>query len=120
MPTLFTTQSNEYHAKLKRGSARAFSMDVVMGLEEYCNKCIKVLVQRLREVSDGGKNPVNPVAWMQYFAFDVLGEINFSKDLGFLESGTDKDNIIAAIGGILGYVSFVGPPLISIEPETKS
>ncbi|EAQ82928.1 hypothetical protein CHGG_10746 [Chaetomium globosum CBS 148.51] len=108
LPTLFTTQSNEYHAKLKRGSARAFSMDVVVGLEEYCNKCIKTLVQRLRDVSDGGKNPVNPVAWMQYFAFDVLGEINFSKDLGFLEAGADKDNIIAAIGGILGYVSFIG------------
>lgn len=95
-------------------------MDVVVGLEEYCNKCIKTLVQRLRDVSDGGKNPVNPVAWMQYFAFDVLGEINFSKDLGFLEAGADKDNIIAAIGGILGYVSFVGRPYTTPQPKTKS
>lgn len=105
LPTLFTTQSNEYHARLKRGAARAFSMDVVMGLEGYVDKCITVLLQRLRE--RGGK-PLNPVIWMTYFAFDVLGEINFSKDLGFLEAGEDKDNIIAAVGGILVYVSLIG------------
>jgi hypothetical protein len=85
-------------------------MDVVVGLEEYCNKCISVLLQRLRDVSDGGRKPIDPVAWMQYFAFDVLGEINFSKDLGFLEAGSDKDGVIGAIGGILVYVSLVGSP----------
>ncbi|KAK7742002.1 hypothetical protein SLS53_004586 [Cytospora paraplurivora] len=105
LPTLFTTESNEYHMHLKRAAANAFSMDVVAGLEEFADKCISTLVSRLREVSNGGKDPINPVDWMQYFAFDVLGEINFSKDLGFMEKGVDVDGIIAAIGGILGYVS---------------
>lgn len=95
--------------RLKRGAVKAFSMDTVVGLEPYVDKCIAVLVSRLREVTDNGKRPVNPVAWLQYFAFDVLGEINFSKDLGFLEKGVDVDNIIAAIGGILTYVSLVSP-----------
>ncbi|EAU31616.1 predicted protein [Aspergillus terreus NIH2624] len=108
LPTLFTTESNDYHMRLKRGAVKAFSMDTVVGLEPYVDKCIAVLVSRLREVTDNGKRPVNPVAWLQYFAFDVLGEINFSKDLGFLEKGVDVDNIIAAIGGILTYVSLIG------------
>lgn len=82
-------------------------MDTVAGLEPYVDKCIEVLVSRLREVSKSGKTSVNPVAWMQYFAFDVLGEMNFSQNLGFLEKGVDVDNIIAAIGGILTYVSLV-------------
>ncbi|ROW17642.1 hypothetical protein VPNG_00854 [Cytospora leucostoma] len=107
LPTLFTTESNEYHLHLKRGAANAFSMDVVAGLEQFADKCISTLVSRLREVCNGGKDPINPVDWMQYFAFDVLGEINFSKDLGFMEKGADVDGIIAAIGGILGYVSLV-------------
>jgi hypothetical protein len=93
--------------KLKRGAVKAFSMDTVVGLEPYVDKCVGVLLSRLREVSRNGKKSLNPVAWMQYFAFDVLGEINFSKDLGFLEKGDDVDSIIAAIGGILGYVSLV-------------
>ncbi|KAL1962642.1 hypothetical protein VTN77DRAFT_9356 [Rasamsonia byssochlamydoides] len=113
LPTLFTTDSNEYHMKLKRGAVKAFSMDTVVGLEPYVDKCISVLLSRLREVSQDGKNATDPVAWMQYFAFDVLGEINFSKDLGFLEKGGDVDNIIAAIHGILGYVSLIGQiPLV--------
>lgn len=93
--------------KLKRGANKAFSMDVVVGLEQYADKCIGRLIERLRQVTEGGKKPINPVEWMQYFAFDVLGEINFSKDLGFMEQGIDVDNIIGAIGGILGYVSLV-------------
>ncbi|KAF7541770.1 hypothetical protein G7054_g255 [Neopestalotiopsis clavispora] len=113
LPTLFTTQSNEYHMKLKRGAMSAFSMDVVVGLEQYADKCIGELVQRLRQVGDNGQNPLNPVNWMQYFAFDVLGQINFSRDLGFMEKGTDVDGIIGAIGGILVYVSLIGQvPLV--------
>ncbi|KAI1075116.1 cytochrome P450 [Whalleya microplaca] len=108
LPTLFTTESNEYHMRLKRGSARAFAMDTVVGLEPFADKCISVLLSRLREISKGGTHAVNPVEWMQYFAFDVLGEINFSKDLGFLERGADVDSIIAAIGGIVVYVSLIG------------
>ncbi|KAH6658491.1 cytochrome P450 [Truncatella angustata] len=113
LPTLFTTESNQYHIKLKRGAMKAFSMDVVVGLEQYADKCIGLLLERLRQVTDDGRKPINPVDWMQYFAFDVLGEINFSKDLGFMEQGTDVDNIIGAIGGILGYVSLIGQvPLV--------
>lgn len=101
--------------RLKRGSVKAFSMETMVGLEPYVDKCIAVLLTRLREVTRNGQTPVNPVAWMQYFAFDVLGEINFSKDLGFLENGHDVDNMIAAIGGILMYVSLVREILLPIE-----
>ncbi|KND89163.1 Pisatin demethylase [Tolypocladium ophioglossoides CBS 100239] len=115
LPTLLTTESNEYHMRLKRGAVKAFSMDTVVGLEPYVDKCIGVLVSRLREVTQNGKTPVNPVAWLQYFAFDVLGEINFSQNLGFLEKGLDVDNIIAAIGGILTYVSIAGSDTTAIS-----
>ncbi|KAI9372483.1 cytochrome P450 [Aspergillus egyptiacus] len=71
LPTLFTTESNEYHLRLKRGAVKAFSMDTVVGLEPYVDKCIAVLVSRLREVTEHGKKAVSPVAWLQYFAFDI-------------------------------------------------
>lgn len=32
--------------------------------------------------------------WLQFFAFDVIGEITFSRRLGFLERGDDVDGII--------------------------
>jgi cytochrome P450 len=94
--------------KLKRGAMSAFSMDVVVGLEQFANKCVSQLLGRLREVGENGNKSLDPVDWMQYFAFDVLGEINFSKDLGFMEKGSDFNGIIGAIGGILVYVSLIG------------
>lgn len=36
-------------------------------------------------------------------AFDVIGEMTFSKPLGFLEKGGDVDGIIAAIEHMLDY-----------------
>lgn len=47
---------------------------------------------------------------MRIDAFDVIGELTFSKSLGFLEQGTDIDGIIAALEKILDYagkVSFI-------------
>ncbi|KAF2219367.1 cytochrome P450 [Elsinoe ampelina] len=108
LPNLFTTQSNEYHAKLKKGAARAFAMDTMIGLESYVDECVELLLARLSEVSAEKRSAIDAVAWMQYFAFDVLGQINFSKDLGFMKKGGDVDSIIAAIHGILGYVSLIG------------
>ncbi|KAF4547722.1 Cytochrome P450-like protein 71 [Elsinoe fawcettii] len=108
LPTLFTTQDNAYHTKLKKGAARAFSMDTMIGLEPFVDECVDLLLCRLREISTGKKNSIDAVAWMQYFAFDVLGQINFSKDLGFMKKGGDVDGIISAIHGILGYVSLIG------------
>lgn len=36
-------------------------------------------------------------------AFDVIGEMTFSKPLGFLETGTDVDGIIGALERMLDY-----------------
>jgi hypothetical protein len=39
--------------------------------------------------------------WLQYYAFDVVGEFSFAKRLGFLERGTDVDRMMEAIEGML-------------------
>lgn len=36
-------------------------------------------------------------------AFDVIGELTFSKSLGFLERGSDVDGIITALEAMLDY-----------------
>lgn len=36
-------------------------------------------------------------------AFDVIGELTFSKSLGFLERGSDVDGIIVALEAMLDY-----------------
>lgn len=41
-------------------------------------------------------------------AFDVIGELTFSKPLGFLEKGKDIDGIIVALEHMLDYSGKVG------------
>ncbi|EDN03976.1 predicted protein [Histoplasma mississippiense (nom. inval.)] len=108
LPTLFTTRSNEYHARLKRASAKGFSMTALSELEPYVNGCIELFLKRVEGRSNDGKIALDIGPWMQFFAFDVLGEVNFSKSLGFLETGVDVDNNIAAIDQFLSYVSLIG------------
>lgn len=46
-------------------------------------------------------------AWLQYYAFDVIGELTYSKRLGFVDEGKDIDGIIAALERLLNYASVV-------------
>lgn len=46
-------------------------------------------------------------------AFDVVGEITFNEKLGFLESGSDVDGMIAAGGFMLVYFATAGQMYVS-------
>jgi len=59
--------------------------------------------------------PVDLGAWLQYFAFDVVGEVTFASKLGFLEQGTDVDGMMKAIEGMLTYAALCGQ-----VPETHA
>lgn len=51
---------------------------------------------------------VDIAAWLQYYAFDSLGAVNFSQMLGFLESGTDVDGICHLDHEQMMYFAVVG------------
>jgi hypothetical protein len=46
-------------------------------------------------------------AWLQYYAFDVIGELTFSKRLGFVDLGVDVDGIIHELEKLLNYFASV-------------
>jgi Cytochrome P450 len=108
LANLFTTRSEKYHAHLKRASVNAYSMTTLADLEPYVQNVIQLFLRRIDEVSEGGKKSFDIGTWVQYFAFDALGEVNFSQQLGFLETGTDVGNSIATIDGLLKYLSIIG------------
>ena len=59
-----------------------------------------MLIERLHEHASANK-PIDLGVWLQYYAFDVVGELCFSERLGFLEKGKDVDGMISTIEGIL-------------------
>lgn len=49
-------------------------------------------------------------AWLQFYAFDVIGELTYSKRLGFVENGVDVESIIRNLEWLLDYSAVVRFP----------
>jgi hypothetical protein len=46
-------------------------------------------------------------SWLHYFAFDVIGEITWSRRLGFVENGKDIEGIIQTVQDAFAYFAVV-------------
>ena len=59
--------------------------------------------------------------WLQYYAFDVIGEITYSKRHGFVDRGEDIDGVVSYLGRLFSYVAPVSRLVAtSVAPLTKS
>lgn len=104
---LFSTRNDQYHRDQKKLVANSYSLTSLLDMEFAVDSCTKLLIQRLDEYATQSK-PVDLGEWMQYYAFDVVGEFSFAKKLGFLEQGGDVDGMMAGIAGILEYAAKIG------------
>lgn len=104
---LFSTRDEKFHRDQKRPVANAYSMTSLLELEPAIDSCTQIFTSKLGNFANQSA-PVDLGTWLQYYAFDVVGEVNFAKELGFLEEGRDIDGMIEAIQGILVYASLCG------------
>ncbi len=97
MPGLFNTQDENLHRVLKKPIANIYSMSNLVSFEPYVNSTMSVFFNELdaRFVKTGRVCDLG--VWLQRFAFDVIGEITFSRRLGFLEGAQDVDGIMHSI-----------------------
>ena len=104
------TNENE-HARSKRLIAHAYSLSTLVEYEELVDRTTDVFLGVLEERFARGKSSDQVLdlgRYIQFFAFDVIGELTFSRRLGFIESGSDVDGIIDAIGANFLYFSVLG------------
>ncbi|EXJ59424.1 uncharacterized protein A1O5_12305 [Cladophialophora psammophila CBS 110553] len=93
---VFSDPTTEGHAASKRMVSHSYSMAAVNELDLFVQRPVDRLLQRFGEHTDGG-TPMNLADWLQWFAFDVIGEVSFSKQFGFLDAGKDIDDTLKAI-----------------------
>jgi hypothetical protein len=43
--------------------------------------------------------------WLQFYAFDVIGQITYSKSHGFVEKGEDVEGMVGYLGWLFSYVA---------------
>ncbi|KAK6383773.1 hypothetical protein LTS17_003065 [Exophiala oligosperma] len=93
---VFSDPTIEGHAATKRLLSASYSMSSVNELDEFVQRPVDKLLSRFEEFSRSGQ-PMNLADWLQWFAFDVIGEVSFSKQFGFLDAGKDVDDTLKAI-----------------------
>lgn len=108
LPSLFGTLDTAYHSKLRRLATPAFAMsNLVTHYEPRVDNAIRAFLSQTDRIYTSGKK-CNFVRWLQFFAFDVIAEITYSKRLGFIDREEDVDGIIESLDKAFDYSAVVG------------
>jgi hypothetical protein len=113
LPNLFSATNEVYHARLRRAVASAYTMTNIVQFEPLVNSTITAFVKALekRFVDRGDVSEICDFGtWLHFFAFDVIGEITWSKRLGFVEQGVDIEGIIHNVDEAFRYFAVVSHP----------
>lgn len=120
-PDIFTEYREDVHAQKKKVANVPYSMAAMQQLSPFIDDTIEFLMKKMESMAKPADNDssttTRPVVdlgnWLHWFAFDVLGEVAFSRSFGFLEQGKDVDGAIHTIdesqryNGIVGQVPFM-------------
>lgn len=94
-------------------------MSTLVQFEPIVDSAIEAFLAQL-ENRFGGKEDYGIVLdlgkWLQYFAFDVICELTYSKRMGFMEVGGDVENIIKDLQWLLDYAAVVSTTLFGKPP----
>lgn len=96
------------HARTKRHVANAYSLSTLVEFEGFVDSTTEVLLRELDQRFAQTGRSCDLGDWLQFYAFDVIGELTFSKRLGFIEHGEDVGGIIKSIGANFDYFSVLG------------
>lgn len=71
---LFSTRDPDEHRREKRKVGAAYSLPNLLQSEQAIDSCIELFIEKLDRFIDRNE-PVDLGTWLQYFAFDVVGEV---------------------------------------------
>lgn len=78
-------------------------MSSLVNYEPLVSSTVGVFLDKTQELYAKTGKACNFSQWLQFFAFDVIGDLTWSKRLGFVEENRDVDGIIAFLNKFLSY-----------------
>ncbi|ORY62580.1 cytochrome P450 [Pseudomassariella vexata] len=106
--SLFSTTDNNYHAQFRRCVNAAFSMSSLVQYEPFVDNTTKLFLAQTERLYVNNPNGCDFTRWLQFYAFDVIGEITYSKRHGFIEKNEDIDGMVAYLAKLFLYVAPIG------------
>jgi Cytochrome P450 len=74
---ILLTRDLQEHRDQKRKIANAYSLPNLLQSEDAIDSCSMLFMDRLNEFASKNE-PVDLGAWLQYYVFDVVGEVTFA------------------------------------------
>ncbi|KAI0142734.1 cytochrome P450 [Xylariaceae sp. FL1272] len=108
LATLFSTTDNTFHAQLRRCVSSAFSMSALVQYEPFVDNTLKLFFEQTERLYAGRPEGCDFVRWLQFYAFDVIGEVTYGKRHGFVENNEDIDGIVSYLGNMFLYAAPIG------------
>ncbi|KAF1810375.1 cytochrome P450 [Eremomyces bilateralis CBS 781.70] len=87
--------------------AAAYTVSSILRSEEHIDRTFESFLHWL-DIYAADKKPMDLNKFISYATFDVIGEIVFSKQFGFLEQGKDIGNAIGNSLALNAYVAVAG------------
>ncbi|KAL2059856.1 hypothetical protein VTL71DRAFT_10011 [Oculimacula yallundae] len=107
LDSIFSTKSQSRHRSLKSGVAQKYSLSSLIRLEPLIDEVTQSFTRHIRRHANESSS-VDLGEWLQFYAFDVIGAITFSKTFGFSETGRDFNGVIEGLEFGLKYAAVVG------------
>lgn len=105
---------NAEHGRFRRTYAPAFTEKAVRGQETLVLRHTETLVRQLnREASKG--RPVNVVAWFEYVAFDIVGDLSYSHSFNCLKHDENRYQIDIVQNAMKAFTLAVVPRILGID-----
>jgi cytochrome P450 len=105
LPSLFSTTDEAFHANLRRSVNNAFSMSTLIQYEPLVDDVIQVFLNQTERLFAEPGRICDFAKWLQFFAFDVIGQITYSRRHGFIDRGADVDGMVQYLGQLFSYVA---------------
>ncbi|RFU27304.1 hypothetical protein B7463_g9016, partial [Scytalidium lignicola] len=108
LPSLFSTTSESFHAQMRRCVSSVFSMSTLIHYEPFVDSTTALFLSQTEKLYAKTDESCDFAKWLQFYAFDVIGEMTYSKRHGFVEENKDIDGIVDYLGKLFSYVAPVG------------
>ncbi|EXJ87226.1 hypothetical protein A1O3_04185 [Capronia epimyces CBS 606.96] len=105
---LASTMDEEKHTRLAKPVAAAYGMSTLVEFEPLVDSTSRTFVEQMEQRFARPTKECPLDRWLQMYAFDVIGELTFSKRIGFLETGQDVDQMMYHTGRFMEYTGVVG------------
>lgn len=80
-------------------------MSALVQYEPFVDNTTKLFLEQTKNIYVDNTEGCDFTQWLQFYAFDVIGEITYGKRHGFVENNKDIDGIVAYLSWLFLYVA---------------